>query len=572
MKLSFLFIPLLFLFSCTQQPVNTDVPLNENIRINQIGYYPHAAKRFVVANSDAKNFIVTDTLGCKQFSGELTNNGYWDKSDEEVLLGDFSDFTTEGTYIIILSDGSKSYPFEIKNNLYSEVFPASVKTFYLHRTSYEIKEEYAGKWARPAGHPDTHCPFHPSLNRKGFLNTPGGWYDAGDYGKYIVNGAFSATFMMMLEELYPNILGDKKLNIPESGNSISDLLDEIRFELDWMLTMQDTDGGVFTKVTTEFFVGFQMPDKLNDLTRYVIGESTAATLDFASSVAMASRLYRNIDKAYSDKLLEAGLRAWDWAVKHPNMEFRNPKEVNTGEYGDNNFDDEFFQAASELYITTKDNAFFEYITPNLVKEIKFVPTESFALFVRNLAYYSYASNIDNLPDALEVNPKQAVIALVDTLLAKLNNTPYRISLEIFDWGSNSDICDIATTLCYAYKFTNDKKYLDAAVETVDYIFGKNATGYSFVTGFGDKQVMHPHHRLSAADGIEEPLPGFIVGGPNSKKNDELKLGNDWGVTYTSSAPAKCFVDSDASYASNEVCINWQAALVFVLGFLEENCD
>jgi endoglucanase len=111
--------------------------------------------------------------------------------------------------------------------------------------------------------------------------------------------------------------------------------------------------------------------------------------------------------------------------------------------------------------------------------------------------------------------------------------------------------------------TGDEKYLFGAEQMTDYIFGKNATGYCFLTGYGAKKVMFPHHRPSGADGIEDPVPGFVVGGPNRHKQDRGQ------VEYTSDFPAKSYMDLEASYASNEVCLNWNAPLVYVLGYIEQ---
>lgn len=148
-------------------------------------------------------------------------------------------------------------------------------------------------------------------------------------------------------------------------------------------------------------------------------------------------------------------------------------------------------------------------------------------------------------------------------MAEIDSIPYRIGLELFEWGSNSDILNQAQILCMAHLISGKEKYLEGAVRQVDYIFGKNATGYSFLTGYGAKQVMNPHHRPSGADGIGDPVPGFIIGGPNGNMEDRQF------VDYSSEYPAKAFEDVQPSYASNEVCLNWNAPAVFVLGYLEQ---
>ena len=215
---------------------------NDNIRLNQLGYYPHAVKRFVVVNSTADAFQVRDPEGKTVYEGKLMDRGLWKTSNEYVKTGDFSSFQKPGKYRVFIKDKGKSYPFKIKDHLYKEALKASLKSYYYQRASLELTERYAGLWKRPRGHPDNRCFYHPTSGRsKGYMNSPGGWYDAGDYNKYIVNAGVSVCTMLALYELYPEAIKDNAINIPASGNGISDLLDEVRYELDWVLTMQDDD-------------------------------------------------------------------------------------------------------------------------------------------------------------------------------------------------------------------------------------------------------------------------------------------------------------------------------------------
>jgi endoglucanase len=115
-------------------------------------------------------------------------------------------------------------------------------------------------------------------------------------------------------------------------------------------------------------------------------------------------------------------------------------------------------------------------------------------------------------------------------------------------------------LLTAYRLTGDEKYMNAALQTMDYILGRNATGYCYITGFGSKYPMHPHHRLSATDDIEEPIPGLLIGGPNPGKQD--------GCEYPSDIPDECYIDEQASYASNEMAINWQGLFTYFASALD----
>ncbi len=164
-----------------------------------------------------------------------------------------------------------------------------------------VEEQYGGIYKRAAGYPDTNCQFHPSSGHEsGTLNSPGGWYDAGDYGKYTVNAALSVGQMLLLLDQFPEAITDGQLNIPESGNGQSDLWDELK-PTRLAADVQDKDGGVFHKLTAKNFSGFVMPEDY-DLERMIIGKGTAATLDFAAVMAQASRLSINIDRSGLQRL------------------------------------------------------------------------------------------------------------------------------------------------------------------------------------------------------------------------------------------------------------------------------
>ena len=540
-----------------------DIKSVEKIRINQLGYYPNSIKEFLLVDTEAEKFDLVDADNKVVFSGSLKENGTWDKSGEKVLIGDFSEFKDEGKFKISISSKLESEYFEIRANLYDEALKASIKSFYLQRASMAIEEKYAGIYKRNAGHSDDKCRFHQSSGKNdGLLNSPGGWYDAGDYGKYIVNGAFSVGQMLNLIEQYPDVIPDNYLNIPESGNGNSDLWDELMYELNWIKTMQDDDGGVYHKLTALHFSGMIMPDEF-DLERRIIGKGTAATLNFAAVLAQASRLYKDIDESWSEEALSQAEKAWTWAKENDNIYFKNPKDVSTGEYGDKKFDDNFYWAASELFIASGKEEYKKAIN-DYKQEYSYGMGATWNNFIKNIAFFSLLENAEKIESKDYNELYEGQISMADELLNSIEKNPYNVALEDYTWGSNSDFLCQAQILCYAHRITKDEKYLRGAEQITDYIFGKNATGYCFLTGFGTKQVMNVHHRPSSADGIEKPVPGFIAGGPNSSKQD-ARL-----VDYNSDYPAKCFEDVEASYASNEVCINWNSPAVYVLAYINEN--
>ena len=129
----------------------------------------------------------------------------------------------------------------------------------------------------------------------------------------------------------------------------------------------------------------------------------------------------------------------------------------------------------------------------------------------------------------------------------------------FGWGSNSAALNKAIVLMQAYRLTDNAEYKAVASSLMTYVLGKNPTGYSFVTGFGQKPAMLPHHQASQSDGVSKPIPGMLVGGPQNGQQD--------GCDYPSDEPALSYADTWCSYSTNEVAINWNAPLVYMLAAL-----
>ncbi len=561
------FTALFILSSCNNSPQKASEAVSAKIRINQLGYLTESVKRAVVVNSEAEEFTVTDSLGKTVFAGTLSDRGVWDKSGEKVKIADFTLLEVPGKYILHVKGEGSSWPFEIGTGVFDEVSRSSLKAFYLQRASMAIEEKYAGKYSHPLAHPDMNCAFHPSSGRTGGeMESPKGWYDAGDYNKYIVNAGYTVSMLLTLYESLPAVISDNT-NIPESGNGISDLLDEVKYELDWAETMQDKDGGVFFKLTSKSFSGFVKPQD-DTLPRFVVGKSTTSALNFAAMFGQAARVWGVVDKDLSAKYLAAAEKAWTWAVKNPAVVYKNPSDISTGEYGHSEFSGDFFWAAAQLLATTGKPEYLLYINKNRVS-FDFISGENWRSYLKNLGYFAIVLPASKADEELKEEFMKSIVNEADKQIAILEAAPYRQPLNSFVWGSNSDILGLGVIFAQAYRLSGEKKYVDAATETTDYIFGKNATGYSFVTGFGSKTPMNPHFRLSAADDITEPIPGWVVGGPNANLNDEYSESRTYGVVYPEKEPAKCFVDLTGSYASNEIAINWNAPLVYMTSFLSE---
>lgn len=510
----------------------------DDFRINQLGYYPQGNKVVPVLFTQESAFALVDTAGDTVYQGDLSEEIRWSSTGDTVKRADFSDFRKEGTYWLKVEDKGVSMPVHIRSNVLYDVSMAAFKTFYFQRASMALQEEFAGNYARKSGHPDTLCYYHESTEKdSGQASSPGGWYDAGDYGKYVVNAGVTLGNLFFFFENFGDYFGDSALNIPESKNGMDDLLDEIKYELDWLLTMQDTDGGVIHKLTTLQHAAMVMPDA-DKGKRYFIGKSTAATLDFAAVMAMAGRIYRNIEnqKEFADTCISRAKRAWDWAVINPEMHFtKNPAGVGTGEYNDNSVrNDEFLWAAAELFITTGDSVYKDSIR---VGRLSYTPVDWKS--PGGIATYSLATSTNELEsDSVEAIRNKLTDA-ADKLVAQIEKHAFRIpSGNYYYWGSNGVFSNAGLILIAAFKVSGDTTYARAAAEIADYLLGKNALSNSFVTGFGIKRSENPHHRIIVADTIKDAIPGFLVGGPNGSPD-----------TYN---------DASGDYETNEIAINWNA--------------
>jgi len=543
---------------------------DQAIALNQLGFLPGSAKWAAVPEVAADSFTVVDASERVVLRGTLTPAARWAPAEASYRLADFSGLVQPGEYRLRVPGVAESPRFSISPNAYDALSAAAIKAYTFNRAGIELTPAVAGAWARPAGHPDTQVRIHasaasPSRPEGTLIASPKGWYDAGDYNKYIVNSGITVYTLLAAYEQFPAYFKRQQLSIPESGNGLPDLLDEVLWNLDWMLTMQDpADGGVYHKLTNLGFDGMVMPHQATG-ERYVVMKSTAATLDFAAVMAQASRVFAAFESqrpGLSARTLAAARQALAWAQAHPAVAYRQPADIHTGGYDDEHLDDEFAWAAAELYITTRDDAFLAAMKPERVP-----PGVPGWNNVAGLAWMSLAQHRERLTPAADRTLIGArIVGLANALADFWAASPYRVGVGSanLNWGSNSGQLNEAMVLLQAYRLIGDRHHLDAAQAALDYVLGRNPLGTSMVTGFGSRSPMHPHHRPSEADGVVAPVPGFLVGGPNSGRQDAAHC----PVPYPSTVPAKSWLDHVCSYASNEVAINWNAPLVYVSAALQ----
>ena len=552
--------------------------------VNQLGYYPDAEKTVVFPGNDANGLEVRDLKGKTVLKLKAPLVYDWDYSGEEVQTFDISAVKAPGTYRLFRGGEYVGTPIVVGKNVYGDLVKASLKWFYYQRSSMALEPQYAGKWARAAGHKDDHVIVYGSDKATGgkgagkTIKSQRGWYDAGDYGKYIVNSGITVFTLLEIYEHFPKYADSLHWNIPREFPKYPELLEEVRYNLDWMLTMQDKDGGVYHKVTTLKFGGSVLPE--NDVApRYAIIKNVTASLDFAAVMAQASVVYRNIDKAYADKMLKAAESAYAWAKKNPEAFYKQPDDVQTGSYmpGDENGKDEFRWAAAELFRAkiaagAKDDKATAAYQEDL-KANAFTPDGAWWGNVNMLAAFRVALDSADFDAELVAAAKKVVLNEANNLRAVGDTSAYRLPAFpwSWNWGSNSAMANNGIVLVHAYLLTKDKSYLDGAQQCLDYLLGKNPQDITYVTGFGYRSPHNPHHRPSESDMVDDPVPGMLVGGPHLGKQDiNLDGKENWKCPNYAAAdkPALAYIDNRCSYATNEVAINWNAPLAYLAAALE----
>ncbi len=542
-----------------------------DIRYNQVSYLTDRQKLINIVSeasfTDLDYKVYLEGGSSPILQGQVSSSSVWQPSMEHVGTVDISSINESGNYRFETPD--QSINFTISADGYAPLCEASIKYYYFNRASQELTSQYAGAWARPLGHPDDQVIVHASAASPGrptgtIISSPKGWYDAGDYNKYIVNSGISTYTLLAAFEHYPDYYKNLRIDIPEQGGGLPDLLDEVIWNLDWMLTMQDpADGGVYHKLTGLNFSGIVMPHQYN-LSRYVVQKTTAATLNFAAVMAVASRVfdaYETEKPGYSAQLIQAARDAYTWAKANPTIYYNQPSNVNTGQYGDGNVSDEFRWAASELFITTGEATYRSDINENAIGNgVPAWPyTDPLALI--SLAHHRTSVSTD-INMAIVDNK---LISTANLLRSAIDQSSMRVAMGAsngnFVWGSNGQAGNQVLILIRAYEITGEEQYLDAAYLAMDYLLGRNGTGYCYVSGFGDRSPQRPHHRASEADNVNAPVPGMVAGGPNPGRQDGCP-------GYLGSLPATAYVDSWCSYASNEVTINWNAPMAYAINALQ----
>lgn len=513
--------------------------MKNSIFVNQTGYLVKEQKLAFIdsKNNDASEFSLCTKDGKAVYTAKLKDAVTDKVSGQSIRAADFSDFKTKGKYYI-QAGSEKSFSFEIGERIYDEFFKKILQYFTYSRCGEEVK---AGAWSHPACH-TTEAEIYGSDKKKTVI---GGWHDAGDYGRYVVAGTKAVMDLLLAYDSTKDTFKD------------FDILSEVRFELEWLLQMQREDGAVYHKISCYNFCRFILPNEEKDAI-VLSPVSTAATADFAGCLSFAVRFFKDTDKAFADKLLDAALKAQKYLDKNSDEYYTNPPEITTGGYGDHDVKDERYFALCSLYSATKDKKYLK----SAVKLRKKKLYESYfwgcvtSYGTEILLNYSDLKGEDKLKKELE----KAVITRAQALYELSQESSYRTAMKKVHWGSNGYVCDEAHILLLAYNITKEKKFYNAALSQVDYVLGCNPLNVCYVTGLGSAPIKKPHHRPSGA--VKKVMPGMLAGGPSEGLQDEVAKEKLKGKS-----PLLCYIDHECSFSTNEVAIYWNSALVCAMAKL-----
>lgn len=530
------------------------------IYVNQAGYNEASAKTAVMT-FQSNSFEIRDEADNVKYCGKTVYQGFDKLSGDEIYTADFSDFQKAGSYRIF-SEGERSASFRIGGDCLKKVFDDTAKAFYYLRCGCSLDEEYAGEYAHGKCHHKTASLWN---DRNVKLDVSGGWHDAGDYGRYVTAGACALAHLLYAYRLYPTAFRKQNLNIPESGGTLPDILSECKYELMWLMKMQDKEGGAFHKATTKCHAPFVMPEEDKE-EMFVFPVSSFATADLCAVTALASYVYEPFDKSFSAELYNTAVKAWGWLEAHPEfIGFQNPEGCNTGSYGEGGDKDNRFWAAAEMYNLTGDKKYSE--------KLKELLSENFPLTalgygsIGGLGTLSYLLTDKEKDETLTESFRNEFRDHACYLKELSEKSGYGAAMaeQHYGWGSNMSLMKNAMTFLITDYLYDSKDFTPYAGKQLDVLLGTNPLGISYVTGNGEYRCNYPHLRPAHADGIEECIPGMVSGGPNRFPCDhDAKI-----LVPEGTPPMKCFADDVGCYSLNEITIYWNSPTVFVLAFFNK---
>jgi endoglucanase len=517
------------------------------IRLNSVGFLPHHDKRASIAAACNEFSVIREADAKAVFHGKTSGPVHNADTNEDLYIADFSALRQTGAYHLDVKDVGRSVSFRISNEIYNFPFITAVRAMYLWRCGVAVRGTHQGiNYAHAACHlEDAWLDLVGGSHTRRDAN--GGWHDAGDYNKYVVNAGVTVGTMLLAWEQFGAQIRRLSLDLPDHSATRPDYLSEIKWEMDWLLRMQAEDGSVYHKVSTKLF-GPAIPPERETTERYFAPSSSAAIADFVAMTAMAARVYAPFDKAYARRCLDAARRGYDFLRAHAENHPANLAEFKTGAYQTKDDDDRLW-AAAEMWQTTGEAAFLADVEARAAGK-RFDANWGWGN-VNNLGLLAYLfSERGGRKPALVAEIKSALLATADEIVRTRDAHGYARPLTLYYWGCNGGIANTTVLLQSAYRVRPEPVYLETALDAIGHLFGRNYYGRSFVTGLGANPPQHPHDRRSMGEANAPAWPGYLVGGGWPKATD--------------------WKDEAARYDLNEIAINWNAGLIYALaGFLGE---
>ncbi|QUY42379.1 glycoside hydrolase family 9 protein [Acaryochloris marina] len=551
---------------CSQQLAEDFAP---KIVLNQVGYRANWDKVAFLLNAEdnapIKTKVVDHQSGKTVATIQPGSAELDEQSRDRIQTLDFSKVKRSGEYYLQTGE-LKSVPFQIGQDIYQDTFTKLLRTYYLQRCGTVIFDPITGIYHPPCHIKDALLAHDDAFHKAGdTVQSQGGWHDAGDYGKYVATTTVTIGSLFSLYEQYPQNFTDGQLDIPESGNKVPDLLDEMKVGLDWLLSTQRQDGGVYRKLSGKAWPIGKAPHE-DQQPRYLYGVSTPETGKFAAVMAMAGRIYEESQPKLAQTYLDSARLAWDYLQTQDKMQesWIDGDDSGSGKYLQSEIDiedslktdiDDRYWAAAELFLTTGDSQYEQYLVDHF-DQMPFNLYEWKDASTLGMVDYLLYAKAD--PNQLKPQIREKLLARADQIMERVEGSGYRLANHRFIWGSNKMTVEEGITLIHAYRLTQDAKYKAAALDQLHYMMGRNHFDQTFVTDVGTHPVENVNHLFARAKKIK--IPGLVVGGPNDGAQDNIAP-KGLGI--------RSYLDSEKSYATNEYAIDYNAPLITLLGMLLE---
>ena len=346
------FLTLLILLPVACGVIPSAVKAQDNrIRLDTVGFFPEREKRATIA-APCRAFTVRDAkTGKIVFQSSVSAARLNPDTGENLVNADFSPLKRSGDYYLEAAGVGRSATFRIAPDVYKDALTTTMRGMTLWRCGIAVSGKRNGiMFAKEKCH--TEDALLDVVGGTGRREATGGWHDAGDYNKYVVNAGVTVGTLFLAWEMFPDRLRKLKLDLPDAKPGISDYLREIQWEMAWLLKMQADNGSVYHKVSTKNFGGFITPDKETE-PRYFVPWSSAATADFVAVCAMAGRIYATQDPAFAKRCREAARKSDAFLNANPENHPADLSGFRTGEYQADDTGERLW-AAAEMWETFGD--------------------------------------------------------------------------------------------------------------------------------------------------------------------------------------------------------------------------